>query len=99
MDVYALRKGDDGQHGPGRQAGGRLIFLAEPAEAFADVVRAGGIHKAGRAVLDLDVHGQIAGVHIIDGILVQRGDPHRVRVAVDQLRAQGAARLLPALRR
>ena len=52
--------GDDAQHSPGGQAGGRLVFLAEPAEGLADVVRAGRVHKAGRAVLDLDVDGEVA---------------------------------------
>ena len=68
MDVYASCGGDDAQHSPGGQAGGRLVFLAEPAEGLADVVRAGRIHKAGRAVLDLDVDGEIAGVHIVIGV-------------------------------
>ena len=86
-------KGHDGKNGPCRQAGGRLILLRDPAKAFADVVRAGGINEPCRAVLDLDVHRQIAGVDVIDGILVQRDLLHRVRIAVGQFRAQGAAAL------
>ena len=62
-------------------------------EALTDVVRAGGVHKAGGTVLDLDVHRQITSVDVIDGIPVQRDLLHRVRIAVDQLRAQGAAAL------
>ena len=70
-------KGHDGQNSPCRQAGGRLILLRDPAKAFTDVVRAGGINEPCRAVLDLDVHRQIAGVDVIDGILVQRELLHR----------------------
>ena len=79
---------DDAQHSPGGQAGGRLVFLAEPAEGLADVVRAGRIYKAGRAVLDLDVDGEIAGVHIVIGVFFEgKGEPG-VTVAVDELCAE-----------
>ena len=76
-----------------RTARAGRILLRDPAKALADVVRAGGINEPCRAVFDLDVHRQIAGVDVIDGILVQGDLLHRVCIAVDQLRAQGAAAL------
>ena len=76
--------GNNGQHGAGRQTGRGLVFFPQPAVMLTDVVRAGGVHKAGGSVLHLHVHGQVAGVHIVGGILGQRDIQHRVGVAVGQ---------------
>ena len=76
--------GNNGQHGAGRQTGRGLVFFPQPAVMLTDVVRAGGVHKAGGSVLHLNVHGQVAGVHIVGGILGQREIQHRVGVAVGQ---------------
>ena len=77
--------GEDGQHRPRGQAGGRLVFFAQPAEGLADMVRAGRVHKAGRAVLNADVDGEIAGVHIIVGVRFEGKGQLGVGVAIDQL--------------
>ena len=81
----------NGQHCTGGKAGGGLILVGKPAEAFADVIRAGRIHKPGCTVLDLNVDGIVTGVHIIGLIHVQRQVHGGVVVAVDQLGPQPGA--------
>ena len=63
---------------------GRQVAVWSSSRMLTDVVRAGGVHKAGGSVLHLNVHGQVAGVHIVGGILGQREIQHRVGVAVGQ---------------
>ena len=49
------------------------------------MIRAGRVHKAGRAVLNADMDGEIAGVHIIVGVRFEGEGQLGVGVAIDQL--------------
>ena len=58
------------------------------------MVRAGRVHKAGRAVLNADVDGEIAGVHIIVGVRFEGEGQLGVGVAIDQLGTERSTGLI-----
>src|SRR5699024_5297297 len=89
----SLRRRRNGQHRAGGQAGGGLVLQRQPAVPLADVVGAGRVDEAGRPVLHFHVDGQIAGVHIVHRVGVQRQVQDGAVIAVDQLGFEGGVRV------